>query len=136
EADQLAKRLGESPARRLRKLERDRALVERRDDLTVELCALYNQTGRSADALSLIGKRRFQPWEGGEGLALGQHARTHLLLGRAALAAGNPGEARARFQAALAAPENLGEARHLLANQSDVHLWLGEACAAGGDDTA
>ena len=30
----------------------------------------------------------------------------------------------------------LGEARHLLANQSDVHYWLGCACAAAKDDDA
>ena len=30
----------------------------------------------------------------------------------------------------------LGEAKHLLANQSDVHYWLGCACAAANDDAA
>ena len=33
-------------------------------------------------------------------------------------------------------PETLGEAKHLLANQSDVHYWLGCACAADKDDAA
>ena len=36
----------------------------------------------------------------------------------------------------MACPENLGEARHLLANQSDVHYWLGVANAACGDEQA
>ena len=40
------------------------------------------------------------------------------------------------FEHALASPENLGEARHLLANQSDIHFWLGEAHAAAGDRKA
>jgi tetratricopeptide (TPR) repeat protein len=35
--------------------------------------------------------------------------------------------------AALTAPHNLGEAKHLLANQSDIHYWLGRACDALGD---
>jgi tetratricopeptide (TPR) repeat protein len=38
----------------------------------------------------------------------------------------------AHFTAALAAPANLGEARHLLANSSNIHFWLGEALAALG----
>jgi len=39
-------------------------------------------------------------------------------------------EARRWFEAALELPENLGEATHLLANQSDIYYFLGEACAA------
>jgi hypothetical protein len=41
----------------------------------------------------------------------------------------------AHFENALRAPANLGEARHLLANQSDVHYWLGCAHEALGQDT-
>jgi tetratricopeptide (TPR) repeat protein len=133
ERDQLWKRLGEQPARRLRELEKHAALVQQRDDLSVELSALYNQTGRHDQALKLLGSRRFQPWEGGEGAALGQYSRAHLALGRAALARQQPAQAREHFLAALAAPENLGEAKHLLANDSDVQLWLGRAEAAAGD---
>ncbi len=133
ESDQLAKRLGVPPARRLRELAARPDLVARRDDLTVELCSLYNQTGQPERAAALLAARRFQPWEGGEGLALGQHTRTHLLLARAALTRNEAANARRLCECALAAPENLGEARHLLANQSDVHFQLGEACAADGD---
>jgi tetratricopeptide (TPR) repeat protein len=136
ERDQLWSRLGDSPARRLRELQRHRALVATRDDLTIEFCALLNQTGRHAEALALIEQRKFQPWEGGEGLALGQHVRTHLALGRAALAAHAAEIARQHFAAALDAPEKLGEAKHLLANQSDIHFWLGCAFEALGDRAA
>ncbi|HEY8995506.1 MAG TPA: DUF5107 domain-containing protein, partial [Lacunisphaera sp.] len=132
ERDQLWKRLRFAPKRRLRELERHRDLVAQRDDLTIEFCALLNQTGRPADALGLISGRKFQPWEGGEGLALGQHVRTHLALGRQALRAGDAELARAHFEAALSAPANLGEARHLLGNQSDIHFWLGCAHDALG----
>lgn len=158
ERDQLWKRLGESPARRLRELESRRDLVAQRDDLTIEFCALLNTAGRHTDAVALLSARKFQPWEGGEGLALGQHVRTHLALGRAALRSAGlalvgrpqlrPGDkrrpyaeeelraleaARTHFEAALAAPENLSEAKHLLANQSDIHFWLGCALEAAGD---
>jgi tetratricopeptide (TPR) repeat protein len=136
ERDQLWKRTGVAPARRLRELESRRALVDRRDDLSLELCALYNQIGQPARALTILTTRQFQPWEGGEGVALGLHVRTHLALGRAALQRGAIEAARDLFEAASRSPKNLGEARHLLANQSDVHFWLGEACAAAGDAKA
>jgi len=133
ESDQLWKRIGVPPERRLAELEMHPELVSTRDDLSVEICMLYNQTNQPRRALELISNRKFQPWEGGEGQALGQYVRTHLLLGRAALSVGDAVEAKAQFLAALAVPENLGEARHLLANCSDIHFWLGEACAAAGD---
>lgn len=133
ERDQLWKRLGEKPDKRLRELQRHGRLVRQRDDLSVELCALHNQTGGHADALKLVGSRNFQPWEGGEGGALGQHVRSHLSLGREALAQGDAEKARGHFAAALEIPPNLGEAKHLLANQSDIHYWLGIALRALGD---
>ena len=92
--------------------------------------------------MQLVSTRKFQPWEGGEGQALGQHVRTHLALGREALCSSRGHEAQTsnrkfsqslltsaatHFQNALAAPENLGEAKHLLANQSNIHYWLGVA---------
>jgi tetratricopeptide (TPR) repeat protein len=133
ERDQLWKRLGEKPSRRLRELGRRLPLATQRDDLSVELCALYNQTGQHAQALALVSSRSFQPWEGGEGGPLGAYVRSHLGLGRHAMAGGDAGSAREHFEAALTTPLNLGEARHLLANQSDVHYWLGCALDALGD---
>ncbi|MHC1764420.1 MAG: DUF5107 domain-containing protein [Verrucomicrobiia bacterium] len=145
ERDQLWKRLGETPETRLRELEKRPDLVRQRDDLSVELCALYNQTGRHDAALALIQSRMFQPWEGGEGGPIGQWTRSHVALGDEALhVSGRPGVQRetrahlvktavAHFRAALTAPANLGEARHLLANQSDLHYWLGCALEASGD---
>jgi tetratricopeptide (TPR) repeat protein len=132
ERDQLWKRLGLAPAKRLRELEKHAALVATRDDLSVEFCALLNQTGSPERALAVVGTRKFQPWEGGEGQALGQHVRTHQLLARRALAAGDTAEAVRLLVAALSAPLNLGEANHLLANQSDLRLALGDALAAAG----
>jgi tetratricopeptide (TPR) repeat protein len=133
EQDQLWKRLGESPERRLTDLEKYSELVRLRDDLSVELASLYNQTRQHERALSLLRSRRFQPWEGGEGLALDQYVRANLALGRHALAQGDSLEARRWFEAALRSPENLGEATHLLATQSDVYYFLGSAFEAEGD---
>ena len=133
ERDQLWKRIGEKPAKRLRELERRLDLVRQRDDLSVEFCALYNQIGRPEKALALISARNFQPWEGGESGSLGQWTRSHLALGRRAMACGENTKARDHFEAAFTAPLNLGEAKHLLANQSDIHYWLGRVLAGLGD---
>ncbi|WP_202795991.1 DUF5107 domain-containing protein [Opitutus terrae] len=136
ERDQLAKRQAEAPASRLRVLERRGAVVRRRDDLSLEYCALLNQVGRHEEARALLASRAFQTWEGAEGQAVAQHVRTHLSLGRAAFASGGFADARRWFETALTVPENLGEGRHLFINQSDVHYWLGCAHAALGDTRA
>ncbi|RXK56583.1 DUF5107 domain-containing protein [Oleiharenicola lentus] len=136
ERDQLWKRLGVTPARRLRELRRHERLVAQRDDLTVELCALLNHQGRPDLALATLGPRRFQPWEGGEGQVLGQYVRARLGLGRAAMAKGDAATAVGHFRQALQPPENLGESWHLLANRSHVHYWLGAALAATGEKSA
>ena len=136
ERDQLSKRLGVAPQERLAELEKYRDLVASRDDLSVELVALLNLAGRHDEALRILNSRQFQPWEGGEGLALSQFVHTHLALGKIALRSEHPETARRHFEQALRSPPNLGETKHLLANQSDVHYWLGLACSAAGDERA
>jgi tetratricopeptide (TPR) repeat protein len=136
ERDQLRKRMAEAPADRLAELKERAMLVRTRDDLSVELCALYNQTGQPAKALQVLESRRFQPWEGGEGLALGQYVRAHLALGRRAIKSKDFAKARIHFKASPLSPVNLGESKHLLANQADIHYWLGMACNLGGDADA
>jgi tetratricopeptide (TPR) repeat protein len=133
EEDQLRKRLGDDPAERLAGLEAHPSLVAMRDDLSVELAALYNQVGRPGDALAVLLSRHFQPWEGGEGLVLGEYVRAQLLFGRGLLATGSADSAIACFEAADHPPQTLNEARHLLANSSNIEFWLGEAWAAAGD---
>ena len=133
ERDQLWKRIGERPQRRLQELEGHADLCERRDDLAVEVATLLNQLRRPEGALSILLARKFQPWEGGEGLVLAQFTRAHLLLGARALSAGDAAAAKRSFEAILHPPQNLGEAKHLLANQSDVWFWLGASHARLGD---
>lgn len=136
ERDQLWKRIGVGIGERLREFETHAELVAQRDDLTCEHGALLLQAGRAAEALALMLFRKFQPWEGGEGTALGIFVRARVALGRTALAAGDAAVARRHFEQALAPPLNLGEARHLLANVGDVHYWLGCALAAAGERKA
>jgi tetratricopeptide (TPR) repeat protein len=135
EYDQLRKRIGDDPAQRLADLEGHRELVTGRDDLSVELASLYNHVGRPDEALALLMSRSFQPWEGGEGLVLGEYVRAQLLLGRRALAAGDAQKAISHFEAADHPPQSLSEGRHLLANSSNLEFWLGEAWSAAGDPT-
>jgi tetratricopeptide (TPR) repeat protein len=134
EHDQLLERTGAAPAERLAELEAHPGLVARRDDLSVELCALLLQAGRPEEALRRLTGRRFQPWEGGEGLVLEQHTRARLALARGLVARGDLPGARAHLEAALRPPESLGEARHPLASASDVLYALGDVCARMGDE--
>ncbi len=133
ERDQLWKRLGEKPHKRLAELEEHLEMVEQRDDLAIECITLLNQTGQYETALERLKTRHFQPWEGGEGLALAQWERANIALGRRAFWQKDPQVARQFFEAALNPPESLGEAKHLLANSSEIHYWLGNACQALGD---
>jgi len=133
ERDQLWKRIGEAPEHRLRELERHAGLLGTRDDLAAELAILYNQTGKPDQALRLLKSRRFQPWEGGEGLVPGQWTRANILMGRESLANRDATKALSFFEAALTPPAELGEARHLLANQSEIYYWVGVAYSDLGD---
>jgi len=107
EHDQLFQRLGGSPEQRLAALEMHRDLVEKRDDLSVTLAELYNQTGQSDKALDILNSHIFHPWEGGEGHAATQYALANLALGEAALKS-DPTKALAYFETARQNPENLG----------------------------
>jgi tetratricopeptide (TPR) repeat protein len=134
ESDQLQKRLNFPVDQRLAELLRQRDLVDSRDDLTVELATLFNQLQEPQPALDVLLSRKFQPWEGGEGLVLAQFTTAKIGLGQAALKKGRPEEAINHFRDALNPPHSLGEARHLHANTSNLYYWLGRAYEAIGDE--
>jgi tetratricopeptide (TPR) repeat protein len=127
EYDQLLKRTGHDLPERLADLEDNATLVEQRDDLSVELAALYNNLDQPRRALDLLLSHEFQPWEGGEGLVLSQYVRANVLLAHRSLQCGEPTPAIASLVAASHPPENLSEARHLLMNLSMIDYWLGVA---------
>ncbi len=132
EQDQLLKRTGESLQHRLASFEIRRELVDKRDDLSLELATLYNSTGQPELALEVLLSRPFQPWEGGEGLVLSQFVRAHILLGQRALRERRAKDALRSFQQAWNPPQSLNEARHLLMNLSMIDYWLGIAYQANG----
>jgi tetratricopeptide (TPR) repeat protein len=134
EWDQLRKRAHlAGPRDRLCWLEKHPELVARRDDLTVEFVTLLNQAGKFHEALSVLKKRRFSPWEGGEGLASAQYSYAHRALGTQALIARKPCEALKSFTAARNYPHNLGEGKHLLALGRDLDYFSGLAAEQCGD---
>jgi tetratricopeptide (TPR) repeat protein len=131
---QLCGKLGDPAESRLAFLETHRDLVLERDDATVELAKLLNETGQPQQALDLLTSRRFHPWEGGEGKVLRQYTSARLQLGRAALEAGDAEGALSQFNLALETPDSLGEKYHLLQAKADVLYWQGKACRALGDE--
>lgn len=133
ERDQLWKRIGKPAAERLATLRQRPDMVELRDDLTIEFCSLLNEEGNLNEAAAILQHRKFQPWEGGEGMALGIFTKTHLGIGHRLLDQGDAETAKYHFELAAFPPENLGEARHLLANASDVWLAMGDACSSLGE---
>ena len=135
ELDQLRRRCGAAPAERTALLEECRALVDKRDDLTIEYVTLLNILGRYDEALNVMRSRRFHPWEGGEGLVSAQWVWANLRLGTLALDAADPGTAIAFIEAALTRPTNLGEGKHLLAPENEVQCHLGLAWRAAGRES-
>ena len=132
ELDQLRKRMGISAADRLATLDQHPELLAHRDDLTVEVITLLNQTSQPQKALTQLSSRRFNPWEGGEGLVSGQYVWAHFLLGRLRLESGQAEEALKHFADARAYPHNLGEGKHLLTPETHLDYFAGVALSQLG----
>jgi tetratricopeptide (TPR) repeat protein len=132
ELDQLRKRVGVSASQRLAQLEGHPDPLSQRDDLMTELVTLYNQTSQSRKALEILAGRRFNPWEGGEGLVSGQYVWANLLIGRSFLENRNWQKALEHFSAAREYPHNLGEGKHLLTRETHLDYFSGVALSYAG----
>lgn len=132
EVDQLARRTGATPAERLERLEAVPEVVASRDDLTIAHAELLVLNGDAASANRVMAGRRFSPWEGGEGEVLRVWELVQQARAAEAMATGHPDAAVAALESAIDTPPNLGEARHELANFSDVLLAYGDALASAG----
>ncbi len=135
EYDQLREKLGDSAEARLETLLSCPSLVNERDDCSVALATLFNETGASEKALHRLLNRRFHPWEGGEGKVLNQYKTARLKLGQQSLNSGDPEMALEHFEQAMQAPASLGEAYHLLQAKADVSYWTAKALRALGRES-
>ncbi len=128
ELDLLNKLTAIAPQARLDLLEAHLPVVMQRDDLTAELLSLYNGCGKPDAAQSLLARRQFHPWEGGEGRVTGQYLLNAQLQALSLLAQDNAAAALDRLLAALDYPPNLGEGRLVGQTDNDLYFWLG-VCA-------
>ncbi|MCC3355866.1 DUF5107 domain-containing protein [Bacillus sp. REN16] len=127
ELDQLYKKLGYSPEKRLNQLQSYLNLVEERDDLFVEYITLLNTLGDYEKSIELLSKRIFHPWEGGEGKVTGQYVLAHVELGKRYLAMEKYEQAIPFFNHALNYPHNLGEGKLAGAQENNIYYYLGIA---------
>jgi tetratricopeptide (TPR) repeat protein len=130
ELDQLYKRLNKDPKDRLEFLEQYAPVVEHRDDLYLERAALYNFLGDYEKAYDLIMKRKFHPWEGGEGKVSGQYIYSLVEIAKQHIRSQHYSKAIQLLEQARIYPHNLGEGKLYGAQENDIFYWL--ACAHGG----
>jgi tetratricopeptide (TPR) repeat protein len=130
ELDQLYKKLGKPFNDRLVLLEEHADAVDYRDDLYLERATLYNLVGNHEKALDLLMKRKFHPWEGGEGKVTGQYMFAHIELAKNAIRQQDYKLALNHLKATLNYPHNLGEGKLYGAQENDIFYWMG--CAYEG----
>jgi tetratricopeptide (TPR) repeat protein len=135
ELDQLYKKLNYSPEKRLNHLKLYPDLVAQRDDLYLEQVTLLNSLSKHQQAYDLLMKRKFHPWEGGEGKATGQYMLSLVEMAKSACTEGAFEKAIDFLEKAKAFPENLGEGKLYGAQENDIHYWLGCAFAGTGNTT-
>src|SRR5260370_30373978 len=107
ELDQLYKKLGYAPEKRLANLESHWELVTARDDLYLEYITLLNTLKRHEKAITLLSERKFHTWEGGEGTVTGQYVFAHVEMGKRYLRNHHDKEAIETIEKELIYPENL-----------------------------
>ncbi len=132
ELDQLYKKINVSVDKRLELLENNITLTHSRDDLYLERVVLHTFKGDFEEALRLIQRRKFHPWEGGEGKVPFQYITVRVELAKSCLRSGEYDQAIEHLQAAQEYPHNLGEGKLFGAQENDIHYWLG--CAYAGQD--
>ena len=125
ELDQLYKKLGYTPEKRLAFLENSWAQVITRDDLYLEYITLLNTEKQHERARMLLAQRLFHPWEGGEGKVTGQYVLAYVESGKQYLNMNRGQEAIELFKQALTYPENLGEGKLVGAQENNIHYYLG-----------
>lgn len=134
ELDQLYKKLRYPHRQRLDFLEAHADVVEQRDDLCIERITLYNQLGEYQKAYDLINSRKFHPWEGGEGKVTSQYLLCRVELAKIAIREGRFADAVRLLKETEKYPDNLGEGKLSMAEENDIHYWMGCAYEGLGEE--
>jgi tetratricopeptide (TPR) repeat protein len=135
ELDQLYEAAGAPVDQRLALLEKNQAVVWAKDEGVVSLAALKTFAGKADEAIALLAGRTFSVWEGGTRFSTGETwTNAHLARGCQRLAAKQPDQALADFEAARKHPTNLraGERGGGASRQAECAYWLGCAHEALG----
>lgn len=106
ELDVLRERAGISPVERLSFLEKNKAILEKRDDAITHIIQLYNLTGAYDKSLQILTNRQFHVWEGG-GNIHDIFVDANLLRGISELGKKQYTSALKAFQLAATYPDNL-----------------------------
>ena len=130
ELDQLYKKINIHPSQRKTFLAKHMELVEYRDDVYLEYVTLLNMLGEYEEALRMLMKRQFHPWEGGEGKVPGQYILSNVELAKKAIENRAFQKAIKYIEDAQVYPANLGEGKLIGAQENDIFYWLG--CAHNG----
>lgn len=130
ELDQLYKKTGVSWLTRLETYETYLDIVKSRDDLYVEYVTLLNLRGQHEKAYDWMMKRKFHPWEGGEGKITTQYVHVNLEMGKRLISQGKFAEAVQVLKRAESYPHNLGEGKLTGAQENHLNYYLG--CAYEG----
>jgi tetratricopeptide (TPR) repeat protein len=130
ELDQLYRKANVALDDRFSLIEKNIHLVNRRDDLYLERVTLYNLKNEFAKALDLISKRKFHPWEGGEGKVSYQYITCHIQLAKQNMVNRKYTKAIKHLNQAQIYTENLGEGKLYGVQENDIFYYLG--CAYNG----
>ena len=128
ELDQLYKKQSMPPEKRLAFYLEHLPVVMERDMLYIEYVTLYNLLGKFEKAYELIQKRRFHPWEGGEGKIVAQYKIALIGMAENNIKLGQLQEARQNLENALIYPENLGEGKLEGTKDNNICYMLGLVC--------
>lgn len=130
ELDQLHKRLNHSSRERINLLEQHLLQVLQRDDLYLERVALCNYLGSYQKAYDLIMKRKFHPWEGGEGKVPAQYKCSLVQMAKNKIAQHDFENALAFLEQAQIYPPNLGEGKLFGTPENEIFYWMAVAFEA------
>ena len=132
ELDQLYKKTGMKPRERLSFLQSYPQTYILRDDLYIEYVQILNLLGDYQEAYDMLMRRKFHPWEGGEGKVTQQYSIALMQLAKQEMASSNNHRAEELLLKALAFPENLGEGKLEGAKDNNIYYYLGCVCAREG----